>query len=562
MANELAQILKNVKSAQKENRSQSQLDDMANTINALNNQNVAQFSVLNEMTQSVISNIEGSIPGRDALIAAFSAGNPLVAGGLQLVRDMASYRKQAKNRAQQSYDEQVKVIQDEFGKLKPEKEESQREQPSVTEDPNQGIEQALKPLDKLEPIREQLDDLNGIQYTQLKVLNDIYKEWSGVPHEMVSLLDDQLKEQEKLRKLDEQKAADDKLRGENEPKQIPTSTPGNDVPDTKRNDMSPLQAMFVGLNGLLAGASKILGPMKSVTKLFKVGPLALLSAAWDFGSGFMDASKILQKDNVGISDRIIAGASEIIGGFADVIDFGANLFGMDTNFGQAAREKYLQFMELPLTYFNKVEEVVSNIFNGINMNTKLVDMPGMIWDNITDMYHNALAKIISYDPVGKVTERATKIADNISESVGGVVDSIESSITGYMKGISETTSEFFTELWDSSLDRMIKMIKDVPFIGDNMANKLEQMKVVPTQETQHLDPVKAEEARRKIIEAKEREDRYTAAFRQQDMEVQQKQLATILNQTNITNNKSLTTVVKGVKQSSNNQDSRNWDFGV
>ncbi|WP_207356938.1 hypothetical protein, partial [Bacillus subtilis] len=354
MANELSQILNQVKAAQGTAVSEQKLNEMSQAISELNDKSVSQFNILNQMAFTAISNLENSIPCKEALIAAFSAGNPLVAGGIQLMRDMAAQRREAKKKAQAAYDEQVQVIQEEFKKVVPEEKAEPRsqnneqqklvpderqpmEQPNVTvenivpEAPEQVVQdntdivQGLSPLDKLEPIREQIDDLNGIAYAQLKVLGDLYQEWSGTPSKMIEILDEQLMEQERLRKDNEQRAADETLRGAEEPPKLPTPSDGSGVSETVKDEWSPIQAVIMGMGGLSSAAGAMLKPLSKVLKIFRVGPLALISAAWDFGKGFMNAGEILDKENVGISDRIVAGASEILGGFADVVDFGAGL---------------------------------------------------------------------------------------------------------------------------------------------------------------------------------------------------------------------------------------------
>lgn len=590
MANELSQILNKVKAAQGSAVSEQALNEMSTAINELNKQSVSQFSILNQMAFTAVSNLENSIPGKEALIAAFSVGNPLVAGGIQLMRDMATQRREAKKKAQAAYDEQVQVIQEEFKKIVPEEkaeprsqndnqqqklvpdDKPQTEQPNVTvenivpEAPEQVVQdnsdvvQGLSPLTKLEPIREQIDDLNGIAYAQLKVLGDLYQEWSGTPSKMIAILDEQLMEQERLRKDNEQRAADETLRGAEEPPKLPTPTDGSGVSEPVKDEWSPIQAVIMGMGGLSSAAGAMLKPLSKVLKIFKVGPLALISAAWDFGKGFMNAGEILDKENVGISDRIVAGASEILGGFADVVDFGAGLLGYDTNFGQSIRESYLEIMETPLKYANMVEEQISKIFDGIDGSTKLSAIPGIIWDNIVGMYHEAMAKITSYDLIGKAKDKLSELSTSVTDSVTGFVEDIETSITDYIKGISETTSEFFTNLWDTSLDKMINMIKDVPLVGEDMSKKLESMKVKNQTDSETLDPVKVEAARRKLTEARERTDRFQAIAAEQQNEETRKQMAQVLNMTTVNNNKSLTTVVKGGKQDAFNPSRRDLGF--
>ncbi|AWY10179.1 tail length tape measure protein [Vibrio phage VP-1] len=589
MANELSQILNQVKAAQGTAVSEQKLNEMSQAISELNDKSVSQFNILNQMAFTAISNLENSIPGKEALIAAFSAGNPLVAGGIQLMRDMAAQRREAKKKAQAAYDEQVQVIQEEFKKVVPEEKAEPRsqnneqqklvpderqpmEQPNVTvenivpEAPEQVVQdntdivQGLSPLDKLEPIREQIDDLNGIAYAQLKVLGDLYQEWSGTPSKMIEILDEQLMEQERLRKDNEQRAADETLRGAEEPPKLPTPSDGSGVSETVKDEWSPIQAVIMGMGGLSSAAGAMLKPLSKVLKIFRVGPLALISAAWDFGKGFMNAGEILDKENVGISDRIVAGASEILGGFADVVDFGAGLLGYDTNFGQTIRESYLEIMETPLKYANMVEEQISKIFDGIDGSTKLSAIPGIIWDNIVGMYHGAMAKITSYDLIGKAKDKLTELSTSVTDSVTGFVEDIETSITDYIKGISETTSEFFTNLWDTSLDKMINMIKDVPLVGEDMSKKLESMKVKNQVDSETLDPVKVEAARRKLTEARERTDRFQAIVAEQQNEETRKQMAQVLNMTTVNNNKSMTTVVKGGKQDAFNPSRRDLGF--
>lgn len=224
-------------------------------------------------------------------------------------------------------------------------------------------------------------------------------------------------------------------------------------------------ALVRGLTGLFTGMGGITKMLKGVSKIFRVGPLALVAAAWDFGKGFIDAKEILGKDKVTVVDRLRAGSSELVGGVGDLVDWVTKIFGFDTNFGKTFREEFLALSKKPAEWAQAVVDWFKNdLFAGIDWNTSLVDIPGKIVDNL----QNELTKLVDWigDGIGGLIKSAT-------DSMGEFVDSLKK---GFDDKVKKPFYNLVNTILDSIFDIVDKFVSIIPDAigGDTARQKMEE----------------------------------------------------------------------------------------
>lgn len=512
MDNELKSILNNIKQARERGATQKQLDEMRGQIEALSENSLDQMSVLNQMASSVFKDMTSGIPGKNAIIAAFVTNNPLLAGAAQLYKDVKQYKKEASDKAQAEFNEQMKFAKSEFDKLEATDKKSKPDNQVLPDTPkltpegitvNNELPEQPQPISvpetdvsMLKPIKTTVDTILETDKASLKVLDELLAEWNGTGSEIVRNLEKQMDEQSKLLKVEEERAQqerDDKLKANEESPQPYNDTSSNvDEPVTNKNwkdNLLGIGEMVYGLGGLSTVAMALVAPIKKAAKLLRVGPLALVSAVWDFGNGFKDAEEILKKDKVSFVDRIVAGSSELLGGFADIIDWGANLLGFETDLGKKARESFLQLAETPLNILNKVESTIKEVFNGIDTNTKLVDMPGIIMSNVSGLYHRALDALWNDEDsiANMISEKAGNLKDKVVDEVtswfkvvdgntmSALKDEVTDGMTKFIDGIQNSISDYFKEFWNYNIDNIVKALSFVP-MTDGVVKRLQELK--------------------------------------------------------------------------------------
>jgi hypothetical protein len=220
---------------------------------------------------------------------------------------------------------------------------------------------------------------------------------------------------------------------------------------------------FKGFGKMEFGISKLLGPLGKVTRFLKVGPLALLSSAIDFGKGFINAKEILGKSEVTIVDRVRAGSVEIMGGFGDLVDWVAGIFGFNTTFGKDFRNIWLKITEAPTKWAQSIVDWFSNgLFSGITKDTSLTDIPGKLADNL----QTELKKLVDWISGG--------ISSFVDEGIGvanKVIDDIK-------KGFAENVKKPFFNMLNAITNAMFDIVdKFVSIIPDSLGGKAAQQKM-------------------------------------------------------------------------------------
>lgn len=231
---------------------------------------------------------------------------------------------------------------------------------------------------------------------------------------------------------------------------------------------------FFGMFGKLGkGIGELLGPFGKVLKFLKVGPLALIASIIDFGKGFINAKEILGKASVTIIDRVRAGITELVGGFGDLFDWVAKIFGFDTDAGKKVREFALAITEAPARWLNSVLDWVSNdLFAGIGRGTSLTEIPGKLADNL----QTELMKLVDW-----ISGGISSFVDDGVKLVGDIGDDIK-------RGFAQNVKRPFINMVNSIVDAMFDIIdKFVSIIPDSLGGETARKKMAEARTSMLMD---------------------------------------------------------------------------
>lgn len=251
-------------------------------------------------------------------------------------------------------------------------------------------------------------------------------------------------------------------------------------------------SMLTGLlGGLLTGGGigALLGSVaKGVGFLGRLaGPVGLfVTGAWQFYEGFENAAKFLGDENVSVMDKLQYAGLHLVSSILAPFDWAIEYFtGEESNirgkFEEMAwdfREKVISFiqpaLDMGLDAMKWIGSVVSDVFKGINMDTKLVDLPGMMADNITGLFVRAWKSI----DVGAI---ADKVSAKLQEG--------EDFASSLYESILKTTTDWFKNLYDDMLEWIATGLEQNlgSTFGGFLASKTRDMKTeasAPAQKTE------------------------------------------------------------------------------
>lgn len=336
--------------------------------------------------------------------------------------------------------------------------------------------------------KDNMEDMVKENHNQLVRLDSIENKLGRVGGKIVGTLirifdgDEKWREKEEMRRAEEGKEgrvlprADSVVPNQGEPE--PENTSGFAAALAAMLGLTALKAFllkpfkvigrvvgtFLGMFSKVGeGIVKLLGPFGKALKFLKVGPLALVSAVIDFGAGFLNAKDILGKGSVTVVDRVRAGVSELVGGFGDIADWIAKIFGFDTGMGKSLRDFTLMITEKPAEWLNSIVDWVSNdLFAGITKNTSLTDIPGKLADNL----QTELIKLVNWITGG--------ISSFVDEGI-----SVANKIIGDIKtGFTENIKKPFYNMLDSLTNAMFDIVdKFVSIIPDALGGQAARQKM-------------------------------------------------------------------------------------
>lgn len=251
-------------------------------------------------------------------------------------------------------------------------------------------------------------------------------------------------------------------------------------------------SMLTGLlGGLLTGGgiTALLGSVaKGVGFLGRLaGPVGLFVAgAYEFYEGFQNAAKFLGDENTSIMDKLQYAGLHLVSSILAPYDWAVEYFtGEESNVRDKFEKMAWDFHESVIAYIQPaldmgldamkwIGSVVGDVFKGINMDTKLVDLPGIMADNITGLFIRAWNSI----DIDAVT---SKVSAKLQEG--------EDFATNLYESILKTTTDWFKTLYDNMLEWIASGLEENlgSTFGGFLAGKTRDLKTegnAPTQKTE------------------------------------------------------------------------------
>lgn len=328
---------------------QSELLGVINdSMEAAGKNSVATGKILTDFTSDLTDTISSKIPGKDAIISALGASNPIIGASLGLFKKINSYRQSSEQSANQERLERIAALNEQKELLTKNMEAAQDE--STGELSSEG------------GVPGQLDTI--ISYTG----------------EMVRLMGgnvDELRRQTEIQKDAQKEAERAKLEALENAQESGTGSAmiGGIVGDEKKEESGFLDSMFGGsmagsmIGSILGSFAAWIGPIVgSIGMFLKVAGkatliLAVVDAIYEFVTGFLDAADILGKAKVDLMDRISAGIANVIGSFVGMFEWVANFMGFQTNDWKGRVTKYLA--NFFTDYIHAIVEGVVGAFSAI-----------------------------------------------------------------------------------------------------------------------------------------------------------------------------------------------------
>lgn len=315
-----------------------------------------------------------------------------------------------------------------------------------------------------------------------EVLKDILKETQGIH----SFLTGKDKEQDLLRLQN-----------------LDTDTPVNQAkPDDKTNKllgqmlalqersfiaqmMGNVKGLFTGivsgisgaLGGLLGGglgamAGRLATGAKFLGKLTGVIGL-VVGAAMEFYEGWNGAAKFFGDENVSFMGKLRYALIHLVSSILAPFDWAVSYFtGEESNIRGKFERWSVDFQDTILGYLSPITDTVvsalswvgdtlSELMSGITMDTKIVEIPSIFYENLSNMFMDVWNRI-SFKQMG----------DDILESI----NSGKQLATSLANTIIDSTVTWFRETYNNILDWASESIREKMPFGSFLANKAQELK--------------------------------------------------------------------------------------
>lgn len=477
MADDLKDLASKIQRARERNNSltRKDLDDLADKITEAGKKTrIDPKELANNIAKSTAASITGRIPSMKDIAGAFLTSSPI----LRIATTVFS--------------KSFNSVNDLLSGARVDREKE--------------AEKLLKEIERMRSEMNQEEKLMAGQYDyekkildeQTEILKDILEQtriMNGLTQE-----DEKRKGLERLQSLDQQ---DDSSKTPTDPNASTNKLLGKMlVLQEKSLAMDILQSlggffrgfgsMLTGmLGGLLSGGaiSALLGSVaKGVGFIGRLaGPVGLLVAgAYEFYEGFENASKFLGDENISFMQKIQYAGVHLLSSVLAPFDWAIEYFtGEESNLRGQFEELVWDFKDSAIAFIQPAFEVakdalrwvgtvISDVFKGINMDTKLVDLPGIMADNITSLFIRAWNSI----DIDAVT---AQIKSKFQEG--------EDFATNLYESILKTTTDWFKNLYDNMLEWIATGLEENlgNTFGGFLASKTRDLKTegaAPSQKTE------------------------------------------------------------------------------
>lgn len=243
---------------------------------------------------------------------------------------------------------------------------------------------------------------------------------------------------------------------------------------------SLLTGLFGGISSMLGGllGGGLLASLASGGKLLlrAAGPIGIVvGAVMELYEGFTEAAAFFGKENVSTFDKVRYAITHLLSVALAPVDWLIEKFtGEESNLRESyerllinLQDKLLGFaaplLEFVSDAFGMLGGTILKIFDGIGLDTKLVDIPSIIGSNVKQLFLGIWSAISDALSVGidKLTE-GMELADEVKNSV--------------LKAVGD----FFSNIFNTALDWVTEKIRGLDFFGsDLVADQIDYMRETP-----------------------------------------------------------------------------------
>lgn len=405
-----------------------------------------QGASINEQINSTFKDVSRTLmaslkPNTGAMIAAATSASPMFAALRSIYEKQQAYREKIDADASKDRNEQIELLRKELETLK------QVSEPEIENDTSQELQRESN---------DYSDKILDVNNRQLDVLYELLRVWD-VDNPILK----ELQEQRQLMleaELQRQAEADllSLQQTENNPEFESTSSSSmpKEIEEKKGMLDNLMSSVIGGMSGALASMlafGAVIPMLKKALNFLKVGPLALAAVVIEFGMGFFDAKEILGKTDVTIAERLQAGAMQLLGSVGDLFDLGADLLGFETNVGETIRTITRNILQYPVDILNHITGYLGQAFDGIGLGTDLVDIPGIIYENVKGMIRDAVNTVANMNLVEKAEERMSTVKQ-------AALDALYEKIVT----VGDVLNNFFIGMFDDMLGKIMDLVDWLP----------------------------------------------------------------------------------------------------
>lgn len=202
--------------------------------------------------------------------------------------------------------------------------------------------------------------------------------------------------------------------------------------------------IFKSIGGTVMKLFKpVTGMVKTLAKSGKLIPVigqivTVISAVFDFFSGWQDAAKILGKDGelLTLWDKFSAGIGSVLGGFASIIDSILGLFGVETKFEDTVKTGVAKFLsDLPA----KIGAMFDSIMKGLDAMTG--GFASQYLAALKSFWTSAVKGVLSIIPGGDKIAKAIGLDDK-APAKGQAAPAAKPAATGEVSAAPKPSATF------------------------------------------------------------------------------------------------------------------------
>lgn len=461
-SDDLRQIASQIQKDRAKGISNKDLEEFTRKLlNAQSKNQIDPKQLAASVARSTAAAVSHSLPSPSDFISALVSANPLLSAGKAIFNKLSSSVTGVLSDSQNSRKGEIDKLLQTVEELKSQ---------ASSGDDDGGSEKSSDSSIKL--LQEQADTLKKI----LNELTDVYK------------LQEEKDAQEaldKLKALDvDPKAAEKGLDLSSTDKLL-----GKMIANQERSFMLDAIGTVKGIFGsILAGLSGLLGGLlgggllaalgRGAAMVLKLtGVVGLVAGGiYELYEGFKGAADFFGKETVSMFDKIRYAGVHLISALVSPIDWAVEFItGEESNLREKFERGVISVQDMlldlltPITDgFGWLKSKVLEVFEGINLDTKIVDIPEIIANNIRDMILGAWNNLMSLDIPGKVKSKIDSYINSMSEFGSEAATKFNEGID-FAKELKDSVLEsirnFFMTTFDSFLEYMAAELEEAGIFG-------------------------------------------------------------------------------------------------